>query len=232
MPIRALLLDAGGTLLGEKTSRQAMYAAAARRHGLSVEPETMRKCMSRAHASLPRVLDGHWRYSRGWFEAFIADVFVRQLGLEPRKLPVLMVELFDAFADANNFRLQPGASALLASAEERGLSLGLVSNWSPSMPALLAGLGVLDAFSAVLVSGVEQVEKPDRAIFERALARLNVRGREALHVGNDPVQDVRGASECGIHALLFDPEGEHAALELPTVRALAEIIPWIERQGS
>ncbi|HUR28991.1 MAG TPA: HAD family hydrolase [Planctomycetota bacterium] len=230
MTIRALLLDAGGTLLSERTSRHGIYAAVARRHGIAVEDETMRACMARTHAKLPRVLSGHWRYSKPWFEAFIEDIFVRQLGLEPQRLALLSAELFRAFADAGNFRLQPGAQELLAFAERRGIRRAVVSNWSPSLTALLDGLGVLAAIDAVLISAVEELEKPDRRLFERALTRLNVRGAEALHVGNDPVQDVRGASECGIHALLLDPEGAHAELGLPSVRALAEIIPWIEKQ--
>jgi len=230
MAIQALLLDAGGTLVTEKTSREAMYAEAGARYGLSVDHGTMRLCMSRAHAALPRIVAGHWRYSKPWFEAFIADVFVRQLGLDLRRLPLLMEELFSAFSDAKNFRLLAGARELLAGAADRGLGLGLVSNWSPAMSDILRGLGVLERFDAVLISAIEGVEKPDRAIFELALARLNVQAVQALHVGNDPRQDVRGASECGIHALLFDPDGAHAALGLVTVRELGEIIPWIERQ--
>lgn len=230
MAIRALLLDAGGTLLTEKSSRQAMYAGAAARHGLSVDEETMRGCMARAHAALPPTIAGSWRYSRPWFEAFIADVFSRQLGMEQRALSPLTTDLFAAFADARNFRLMPGAQELLACAAGRGIKLALVSNWSPYLTEVLGGLGVRECFDAILLSGAEQVEKPDRAIFERALARLNVPASQALHVGNDPVQDVRGASECGIHALLIDPEDRHAALNLPRIRALGEIIPWIERQ--
>ncbi|HTF87398.1 MAG TPA: HAD-IA family hydrolase [Planctomycetota bacterium] len=230
MAITALLLDAGGTLLCEKTSREAMYARAGTRRGLIVDSATMRGCMGEAHRVLPLRVDGHWRYSKPWFEAFIADVFVRQLGMAPTALPSLQEELFAAFADANNFRLTPGARELLVNARARGCRLALVSNWSPSMSAILDGLGVLEHFDAVLISALEQVEKPDRAIFERALARLNVSPGEALHAGNDPVQDVHGASECGIHALLFDPEGRHAALGLPGIRELAEIIPWIEKQ--
>ena len=228
MAITALLLDAGGTLVTEKTSRPAMYADAGLRRGLAVDHETMGRCMRQVHAALPKIVDGHWRYSKPWFEAFIADVFVHQLRLDPHALSLLKEELFAAFADAKNFRLMPGAEDLLASAKNRGWKLGLVSNWSPAMTDVLRGLGILECFDTVLLSAVEQVEKPDHAIFERALTRLNVHAAQALHVGNDPVQDVRGASECGIQAMLFDPEGQHGALELPSVRSLAEIIPWIE----
>jgi REG-2-like HAD superfamily hydrolase len=224
----ALLLDAGGTLLSEEPSRETLYAQAATRRGLNVPPPAMRLCMHRAHAALPLILDGNYRYSRVWFEAFIADVFVRQLGLEASRLPALVEELFAVFADAANFRLLPGARELLDEARRRGWKLALVSNWSPALPGVLEGLGILTAFDQVLVSAIEGLEKPQPAIFERALERLNVPAHQALHVGNEPVQDVQGAQRCGIRALLLDARGEHAALGLASVKSLNEVIPWIE----
>jgi putative hydrolase of the HAD superfamily len=230
MVLAALLLDAGGTLLTEDPSRQELYARAAARRGLATAPEQMRECMSRAHRALPQVHGGHYRYSLPWFEAFIAHVFGEQLGLERAALSGVREELFAAFADARNFKLMPGAAELLERAAARGLRLGLVSNWSPALPGVLAGLGIARHFSAVVVSAVERVEKPDPAIFERALGRLNVSAAQALHVGNEPVQDVLGANACGIRALLFDPDGRHAALAHERISRLAEVIPWIERE--
>lgn len=228
MTLKALLLDAGGTLLTEEPSREALYAQAATRRGLDLSPPAMRQCMLRAHAALPLILDGNFRYSKAWFEAFIADVFLRQLGLEPARLHALVSELFETFADAANFRLLPGARELLEGAKARGWKLGLISNWSESMPEVLAGLGILPLFDSVLISAIERAEKPQREIFQRALARLNVRADEALHLGNQPVQDVRGATDCGIRALLFDPCDEHVGLGVARVRSLSEVIPWIE----
>lgn len=230
MTFQALLLDAGGTLLAENPSRETLYAQAAARHGVTVEPAGMRQCMQRAHGSLPLVLEGHYRYSMPWFEAFIADIFARQLGLERARLPRICEDLFATFADAKSFRLLPGAAALLEAASARGLKLGLVSNWSPALSMVLDGLGVLGRFDSVLISSVERLEKPDRLLFERALDRLNVPAAQTLHVGNEPVQDVQGANDCGIRALLYDPEVRHAALNHPRIRRLDEIIPWIEDQ--
>ena len=230
MSLKALLLDAGGTLLTEQPSREALYARAATRRGLAITPPAMRQCMLRAHGALPLTLNGNFRYSRPWFEAFIADVFVRQLGLKPGELPAVVQELFAEFTNASNFQLLPGARELVDGARERGWKLALVSNWSPSMPALLARLRILHAFDRVLISAIEGVEKPDPEIFERALSRLNVQAGEALHLGNEPVQDVRGAGACGIRTLLFDPRAEHKALGLPSVARLREVIPWIEAQ--
>lgn len=230
MGIGAILIDAGGTLLAEHPSREALYATVAAIRGTEISPQEMRGCMLAAHRALPQEIGGNYRYTVPWFEAFIAHVFSRQLGLAESKLPELCAELFATFADAKNYRLTEGARELLDGARASGLKLCLISNWSPAMTTVLGGLGILGHFDVVLISALERVEKPDRAIFERALGRLNVLAREALHVGNEPVQDVRGASDCGIHTLLFDPANRHAALSLASIHRLAEVIPWIEKQ--
>ncbi|MBK8181265.1 MAG: HAD family hydrolase [Planctomycetes bacterium] len=230
MPIRALLLDAGGTLLTEEPAREVIYADHARARGLEVSPARMKECMGRAHAALPQVLDGHFRYSLPWFERFIDHIFAGQLGLPAGEVPALRRELFAAFADPRSFRLLPGAALLLEQASARGLPMALVSNWSPAMEGVLDGLGVSRHFSTRLISALEGVEKPDPEIFRRALARLNVPAAQALHVGNEPVQDVLGASACGIRTLLFDPHDRHRDLPHPRIGALREVIPWIESQ--
>lgn len=223
------MLDAGGTLLAEHPSREALYAAVAARHGRVVDPAEMGRCMHRAHAQLPLKVDGNSRYSNPWFAAFIERIFRGDLGLDPARLPAIRDELFTTFADARNFRLKAGARELLAAARARGWKLALVSNWSPAMEGVLAGLGLRDSFDCVVISAIEGVEKPDPEIFRRALVRLNVPASRALHVGNEPVQDVRGAQAAGIAALLLDAEGRHAALGLASVRSLEEVMPWIDK---
>ena len=50
----------------------------------------------------------------------------------------------------------------------------------------------------------------------------------AVHVGNDPVSDVRGASSCGIDAVLIDREGNlevsEATVTLTDLRGLPAIV--------
>ena len=53
MTLQALLLDFGGTLATEVSSRAAIYADAARVHGCAVSEERMAELMSSAHAALP-----------------------------------------------------------------------------------------------------------------------------------------------------------------------------------
>lgn len=222
MALRALLIDFGHTLARERSSRAALYAAAARARGLAVDEARMAAAMRAAHESLPREIGGAWRYSDAWFERFLERVFLDELALAPAELPGLARELFERFAEPRTFELVPGAAELLDAARARGLVVGLVSNWSPHLAPVLAGLGLAERLDFVLCSAEERLEKPDPALFERALARAGVRADEALHAGDDPEKDLAGARRAGLRAVLVDPEGRHLGA-WPRVRGLEEL---------
>lgn len=59
-------------------------------------------------------------------------------------------------------------------------------------------LGITDLIDEVLISEQEGSRKPDRKIFERALARLRILPAEAWYVGDHPLVDVHGAFEAGL----------------------------------
>lgn len=52
---------------------------------------------------------------------------------------------------------------------------------------------------AVVTSEDARSYKPDRAIFEKALATMNVQPQRVLHVGDSLHSDIAGASQLGIH---------------------------------
>lgn len=200
--LSAVFLDAGGTLLCERSSRAALYSEAAREAGLDIGEVEMRERMYRIHDSLPRRLGKHFRYSHGWFEAYIEALFVGGLGLAPQRLPALAEGLFERFSDARNFRLMPGAMQLVEHLSRRGLCVAVVSNWSEALPGLLEGLGLGPYLRFSVVSSLEGCEKPEREIFERALERAGADPSATLHAGNDVERDVRGARAAGILPVL------------------------------
>jgi len=141
MPIQAVTLDAGGTLLCEVPSRSQIYAQAARRRGLEVTEAAMSQWMHRTHDLVPLRQNGEFRYSDAWFRAFIEQIFCVGLGLGRDQLPALQEELFDRFGDPGTFRLFPGAEPLLRGLRDRGIRVGIVSNWGPRLESLVEGLG-------------------------------------------------------------------------------------------
>jgi putative hydrolase of the HAD superfamily len=92
--------------------------------------------------------------------------------------------------------------------------IGLISNTGRSpgtaLHELLRKYGVLGFFDSTVFSDQVSSRKPDRQIFERAVAALGAEPAKVVHIGDDPEADTWGAKKAGMKALLFDypiPEG-------------------------
>lgn len=231
MPLQAVLMDVGNTLLYEQPSRQAIYAGAARARELEVEDGRMLELMREAHHALPKRVEGAFRYTDPWFARFIERIFVDSLGLARTELEGLTKELFERFESAETFRFFDGALDFLTALRERGLRLGVVSNWSERLPRVLSAMGVAECFDFVVCSAVEGCEKPDAEIFEIALRRAGCRADDAVHCGDHPVKDGM-AVQIGLRAVLVDHFGSHPKSDLPRVGDFEGLLAWIdERRG-
>jgi beta-phosphoglucomutase-like phosphatase (HAD superfamily) len=76
----------------------------------------------------------------------------------------------------------PEVPAVLAALRARGVRLAIVSNWDSRLPALLDRVGLSPWFDAILVSGIEGVEKPAPEIFLRAARRLGVAPQACVQI--------------------------------------------------
>jgi putative hydrolase of the HAD superfamily len=130
-------------------------------------------------------------------------------------LEVLLASLrFEAFADA---------APALADIRARGMRVVVVSNWDYSLSEVLEQVGLGDELDAVVVSAVVGAKKPDRRIYDAALAAAGCGPAEALHVGDSVVDDVAGARAAGIEAVLLQREGEPPDGSFRAIRSLSEL---------
>jgi len=223
MTLKAVFLDAGRTLITERSSRARLYADAARRRGLAVDDEIMASCMAEARAQLPRISNGAFRFSEAWFRDFIREIFVERLGLPVAQLPKLQAELSARFSDPREFRLYPDSRELLEDLARWGLFVGVLSNWSERLEELMGGLGLGGVVDGFVVSAVVGREKPEPAIFGAALELAGVRPDEALHAGDEPELDYAGARAAGMRAILVDHAGRHPDFVGERVTSLAAL---------
>ena len=98
-----------------------------------------------------------------------------------------------------------------------------------SVRRILDRVGILDYFSPILSSGTEGVEKPDPAIFRRAVQRMNVAPSEAVFVGNLARTDAKAAETAGLHGVWLNREGFGYGLDPPEITSLLEV-PLIVRR--
>lgn len=234
MPLRAVFLDIGETLITTHRARFEIYAGAATTRGREITPDEMKALMGKAHRTLPREIDGAPRYSDPWFTEFIRVVFGDELGFAGAPLTEITEELFDSFQNPATFRVFPGTQALFATLRERELIPGVISNWSARLPQLLEGLGWTKQFDVVVCSALEGVEKPKPGIFEIALRRAGVAPAEALHAGDDPRLDAEAARSVGMEGVRVVHEGgaEPGGESFPTVRGLDGLRSYILDRSS
>lgn len=94
-----------------------------------------------------------------------------------------------------------GMFELLGRLRREGYRLGLVTNGVPELQNNKISEGRLrGAFDVVLVSGELPFEKPERAIFDLALERLEVPAADAVFVGDNLINDIYGAQKAGMRA--------------------------------
>ncbi|MBX9731119.1 MAG: HAD-IA family hydrolase [Sphingomonas sp.] len=98
----------------------------------------------------------------------------------------------------------PGMAALVGELHEAGVPLFAITNFSGEFwrPFRVAHATFFDRFGDVVVSGDEGLMKPDRAIYELALARFGLAAGEAFFV-DDNIVNVEAAAALGIAAHHF-----------------------------
>ena len=109
-----------------------------------------------------------------------------------------------------------------------GLPLCCVSNAdSDALTTALNKHGL--RFSAVVSSEEVRAYKPDPAIFEQALDRMDVAPHEAVHIGDSLHSDIRGAKALGIPAIWVRRESRihdiGSAVPDQTVTRLTDLLP-------
>jgi len=127
-----------------------------------------------------------------------------------------------------SFNPYPESESVMEKLRAMGCRLYVVSNWDLLLEDVLEDLNWMGYFEAVVASAVVGIEKPDRGIFEEAL-RISGSARErTVMAGNDPVTDIRGASRCGIDAVMIDRKGDdhvpEATATLPDLRGLPDLL--------
>lgn len=200
-----VLLDAGGTLITERRTRDEIYALVLGELGLDVSVERIADLRLSVHDRTPAVVDGEVRYTPTWFREFIAGL-LHELD-SPLDAELVRARLSEQFSRPENFVVYADALDALEQLTAMGARLAVVSNWSDQLPGLLDGLGITHYFEAVVVSAMVGHTKPERGIFEHALSRLDAAAEDALHVGDHPVNDLEAARRAGLSALLLDRTG-------------------------
>lgn len=127
--------------------------------------------------------------------------------------------------------LMPGARDAVRALAARGIRLGIVSNTGRTpgvvLRRILERYDLLRYFDAVAISYSDEVgfRKPDARIFTRTLQALGVSASRALHVGDNPHDDVVGARACGMRTAHYAIAGRACSPDADVVVAALDELP-------
>jgi putative hydrolase of the HAD superfamily len=221
--VRALLFDLDGTLFDRDAAVVDLFAA---QHA-AFEAELGGVPAEELVARLLTLDDHGYGDKRNMY-----GCLVRELGLPSALGDRLLERHRDTYPSVG--ALFPDVLPTLTALRERGFALAVVTNGRvETQAAKLQRLGLQPFFGATLISEQEGVRKPDRRIFERAVARLGVEVGQAWHVGDHPVADVAGASAAGLGAVwrhvAYWPE---PATRSFTIHSLGELLVLLDGEAT
>jgi putative hydrolase of the HAD superfamily len=128
-----------------------------------------------------------------------------------------------------SFNPYPESEAVLRRLREMGTRVFAVSNWDIELVRVLDDLDWTGYFDGIFASAAVGIEKPEGEIFEEALRASGISRDRVVHVGNDPITDVQGASRAGLDTVLVDrrstieaPEASFVVSDLNSLPAIVE----------
>jgi putative hydrolase of the HAD superfamily len=155
-------------------------------------------------------LDEHWysdhlyaRREYGPIRGAVEELY-RALGVDAD-----VDELLRDRLELTRRSLVPVAGALetLRELRRRGRKTALISNCTEEVALIWQETPFAALFDAALFSATAGCMKPDRQIYELALAELGVPASEALFVGDGANDELRGACEAGLTPVLVELDG-------------------------
>ena len=241
--IEAILFDLDDTLVDARGSWRAGFAEAIaelhadspalRRLGspTAIYDEHFRRYSEQAHRAAGF---GEWQasFTIAAFERLVAE----HVGPDPA-LASRLVARYQA-ATPGHLAIFPDAEPLLERLGAR-YPLGLISNGPSELQRpKIEKFDLERYFEVVLVSGEFGTRKPDPSIFAAALETLGIPAARAVFIGDNPTDDIAGASAVGLASIWVnrgdwtapDP-GNREALPHAEVRELREIPAVLGLEG-
>ncbi len=196
--IRTIFFDVGGTLIRPNPSVGAIYADVAQRHGVSKEAQELDQRFRAAWKN--QKLKSHL-IDKNWWEAVVRHVFKDALFED---FGAFFADLYAEFDEPARWEVFPDVHPALTKLKEKGLRLVVGSNWDERLPGLLKNLTLDAYFEKQFVSFQMGIAKPSPLFFQQALQSLGETPIQAMHVGDDEVEDVACAESAGLRAYLID----------------------------
>src|SRR5438132_2566418 len=155
--VKAIFFDAAGTLFETREPVGVSYATIARRYGVDASAEDVNAAFRRTFHNAGALAFGPGRSAqdlrrleRHWWRELVAETFAG-LG-EFTDFEAYFEQLFRFFAEAAKWEADGEAASTLNTLRERGLVLGVISNFDFRLYRILDGLRLSRWFDSITIS--------------------------------------------------------------------------------
>jgi putative hydrolase of the HAD superfamily len=186
VPIKGVIFDYGRVLAW--TQHQEPRAAWERRLGL-------------APGALTRAVHNEHSWIAAQCGTISIDVHWQEVSTALRLTPADMTALRAAFyaGDVLNVELV----ACIDRLRTHGLRVGLLSNFSADLRAMLAQQDLLRRFDALAISAEIGIMKPDAAAYQAILTMMQMEARTCVFIDDVPA-NIAAAQAIGLHGIVFE----------------------------
>ncbi len=231
--IKAVLLDAAGTLIAPAEPVGKTYSDTARRFRINVQPEVLMQGFRDIFQEMPAMAfpgapaSDLKALERDWWRQLVRRVFDRA-GVDVPEFEAFFDELFAHYGQAGAWQTFPEVLSVLRTLHRRGYVAVVVSNFDSRLPVLLEELGISPYLDGIVFSTAAGFEKPDTRIFSQALRIAGVTADRAVHVGDSEKADYAGARAAGMAALLLNRCSSLDGIAAPDqISGLNELLTWL-----
>lgn len=225
--IKAIFLDAIKTIFAPYPSELALYKKVIEdTTGFELSEAEIELILSQAIAEteqLDCVKDNsiqQWEY----FPVRVAEL----IGCEKSECKAIGDKLrYETWGNPENYRLYDDILPMLKALSEKGIYLACVSNEDGWLSNFFVHFGIEKYFQFVLTSDEAGIEKPNKIIFEKALARTNFRPEEVLFVGDSLISDYQGSQAVGMTSVLIDRDHKCNDNDIVKIDDLTKIMEFL-----
>lgn len=202
---RVIFFDAMGTLFDLKNSVGKIYQQYAAKYNVQVDAEKISEAFIQSFKSAPPLAFLATEFfpikqqEFNWWKQVVSTTF-EQLGVRKSfvDFDVFFTEIYGYFGTKEPWYLFPDTVDSLISCRDRGIELGIISNFDSRLIEVLNHLDLDQFFTSITISSMAGFAKPDANIFHLALSKHRVVPAQAWHIGDSPVEDYAGAKNVGL----------------------------------
>jgi putative hydrolase of the HAD superfamily len=205
--VRAIVFDAGGTLICPARPVGETYAAFAYRFGVKLSAEAtntaffaaFKGCSPRAKDAVPS--DGN---DRAWWKLVVQRSLPDAAFADPAVFDRFFEEVYLHYAKPEAWEVYPEVPEVLEALRDYPVDLFVLSNWDNRLHPVLDGHGLGEYLPRRFISSELGWEKPDPAIYRHVSDVLKLPASTLLSVGDHTRNDVEAPRKAGWQALQIE----------------------------